>query len=82
MSQKIAVIAIVVENPETVESLNQTLHEYSQYIIGRMGLPYREKKISLISVAVDAPEDVITKGQKKLSALEGETVSVATAKEN
>jgi len=82
MSQKIAVIAIVVENPETVESLNQTLHEYSQYIIGRMGLPYREKKISLISVAVDAPEDVITKVQEKLSALDGVTVSVATAKEN
>lgn len=82
MSQKIAVIAIVVENPETVEALNQTLHEYSQYIIGRMGLPYREKKISLISVAIDAPEDIIAKVQDELSALDGVTVSVATAKEN
>ena len=80
MSQKIAVIAIVVENPETVEALNQTLHEYSQYIIGRMGLPYREKKISLISVAVDAPMDEISALAGRIGNLEG--VSCKTAYSN
>ena len=52
---RIAVIGIIVEEPQEVEKLNQLLHEYGSYIIGRMGIPYRERKIHVISIAMDAP---------------------------
>ena len=55
---RIAMIGIVVENPESVDTLNYILHDYRQYIIGRMGIPYREKGISIISVAIDANNDI------------------------
>jgi putative iron-only hydrogenase system regulator len=60
METRVAVIGIIVENSESVEKLNNILHEYSSYIIGRMGIPYREKKISVISIAIDAPQDIIS----------------------
>ena len=56
---RIAVIGIIVEEPQEVEKLNQLLHEYGSYIIGRMGIPYRERKIHVISIAMDAPQDTI-----------------------
>lgn len=77
---RIAVIAVVVENPASVRELNEILHEYSQHIIGRMGLPYREKKLSLISLAVDAPETVILDLAGRLTALDGVTAETAWAK--
>ena len=77
---RIAVIAVVVENPASVRELNDILHEYSQHIIGRMGLPYREKKLSLISLAVDAPEAVILDLAGRLTALDGVTAETAWAK--
>ena len=77
---RIAVIAVVVENPASVRELNEVLHEYSQHIIGRMGLPYREKKLSLISLAVDAPEAVILDLAGRLTALDGVTAETAWAK--
>ncbi|MBQ1320133.1 MAG: iron-only hydrogenase system regulator [Solobacterium sp.] len=77
---RIAVIAIVVENPASVRELNEILHTFSAHIIGRMGLPYREKKLSLISVAVDAPEAVILDLAGKLAALDGVTAETAWAK--
>ena len=77
---RIAVIAVVVENPAYVRELNEILHEYSQHIIGRMGLPYREKKLSLISLAVDAPETVILDLAGRLTALDGVTAETAWAK--
>ncbi|MBR2830292.1 MAG: iron-only hydrogenase system regulator [Solobacterium sp.] len=77
---RIAVIAVVVENPASVRELNDILHEYSQHIIGRMGLPYREKKLSLISLAVDAPETVILDLAGRLTALDGVTAETAWAK--
>ena len=55
METRIAVIGIVVELETSVEALNEILHEYREYIIGRMGIPYRQKKLSIISIAVDAP---------------------------
>ena len=67
METRIAVVGIVVEAEESVEVLNEILHEYRQYIIGRMRLPYHEKKISVISSAVDAPQSII-------SALSGKVV--------
>lgn len=80
MENRVAIIGIIVENLSSAEALNAILHEYSAYIIGRMGIPYREKKISIISVAVDAPEDVISAMAGKVGRLEG--VSAKTAYSN
>ena len=60
METRIALIGVIVENREVVEQLNHILHEYGGYIVGRMGIPYRERKVNIISVAVDAPQDVIS----------------------
>jgi len=74
---RLAVMAIVVEDRESVTALNGLLHEYGEYIIGRMGFPYRERKISLISIALDAPQTVISAFAGKIGNLQG--VSVRTA---
>ena len=71
METKVALIGIVVENSDSVMKLNTLLHEYSAYIIGRMGLPYHKKDISIISVALDAPQDTINALSGKLGKLEG-----------
>ena len=60
METRVAVISIIVENNETVEKLNSILHDYGNFIIGRMGIPYRQKNINIISIAVDAPQNVIS----------------------
>ena len=77
MATRVAVMSIIVENPESVEKLNQILHENGPYIIGRMGIPYREKKINIISIALDAPQDTISAMSGKIGNLPG--VSVKTA---
>ena len=77
MATRVAVMSIIVENPDSVEKLNQLLHENGQYIIGRMGIPYRQKKINIISIALDAPQDVISAMSGKIGNLPG--VSVKTA---
>ncbi len=77
METRIALIAVIVENPDSVEALNAILHQYSEYIIGRMGLPYRKCNVSILSVAVDAPQDVISTLSGKIGKLDG--VSVKTA---
>jgi putative iron-only hydrogenase system regulator len=76
MESKAAIIAIIVENPDSVESLNGILHEYAQYIIGRMGLPYPQKNINIISVAIDAPHDTISALSGKIGRLEGVSAKV------
>lgn len=68
---RIAIIAIVVEKPDYVEQLNKILHNYGEYIIGRMGLPYHKRNISLISVAIDAPNDIISSLSGKIGMLDG-----------
>ncbi len=73
MDTRVAIIAIVVEDDSNIESLNHILHEYSDAVIGRMGIPYRTKKISLISVAVDAPMNVISAMSGKIGMLKGIT---------
>lgn len=80
MTNRVAVLAIVVENKESVFALNQILHESADYIIGRMGIPYREKKINVISIALDAPEEVINAVCGKIGRLDG--VSSKTAYSN
>ena len=77
METRVAVMSIIVEKSETVEPLNQLLHEYRDYIIGRMGIPYRAKNISIISIAIDAPQDSISTLAGKVGNLPG--VSVKTA---
>ena len=70
-------MSIIVENPDSVERLNSILHEYGEYIIGRMGIPYRKRKISIISIALDAPQNAISALAGKVGSLGG--VSVKTA---
>ena len=77
METRIAVMGIIVENIDSVEKLNLLLHEYRAYIIGRMGIPYKDKGISIVSVAVDAPQDVISTMSGKIGNLAG--ISVKTA---
>jgi len=77
---RIAVIAIVVDNPDCVAEMNEVLHEYASSIIGRMGIPYHQKGISLISVAVDAPSDVISALTGRLGNIDGLNVKTAYSK--
>lgn len=77
---KLAVIAIVVEREESVRELNDLLHSCSNYIIGRMGIPHRERGVSLISVAMDAPADVISALSGKLGRITGVSAKVAYSK--
>lgn len=77
METRVAVISIIVENGDMVETLNALLHEYSEYIIGRMGIPYRKRGVSIIAVALDAPQNTISTLSGKLGSLPG--ISVKTA---
>ncbi len=80
MDTRVAIIGIIVERPEAVEAMNSILHEYGKYIIGRMGIPYREKGLSVISIAVDAPQDIISALSGKIGKLAA--VSAKTAYSN
>lgn len=71
METRVAILSFIVENPDSVEPLNQLLHEYREYIIGRMGLPYKEKNISIICVAMDAPQDIISTLSGNVGRLNG-----------
>lgn len=77
METRVAVMSIIVEKGETVEKLNSVLHDYGEFIIGRMGIPYREKNINIISIAIDAPQDTIAALSGKIGRLDG--ISVKTA---
>ena len=80
METRVAVISIIVTQPDKVEMLNDLLHEYSAYIIGRMGIPYKEKGISIISIAIDAPMDKINSLTGALGRLDGINAKVTYAK--
>ena len=77
METRVAVMSIIVENQDAVEKLNAILHEYGEYIIGRMGIPYRKRRINIISIALDAPQNTISSLAGKIGTLSG--VSVKTA---
>ena len=77
METRVAVISIIIENAESVQTMNDILHQYSEYIIGRMGIPYRAKGVNIISIAIDAPQDKISALSGKIGKLPG--VSVKTA---
>lgn len=71
MNTRIAIIGIIVEEKESIEALNILLSQFSEYILGRMGLPYAQKKISVISIVIDAPADVISALSGKIGMLPG-----------
>ncbi len=77
METRVAVMSIIVEKSDTVEQLNSILHDYGSYIIGRMGIPYRERNVNIISIAIDAPQNLISALSGKIGKLDG--VSVKTA---
>jgi putative iron-only hydrogenase system regulator len=77
METRVAVMGIIVEDTSSVAQLNGLLHEYAPYIIGRMGIPYRERGISVISVALDAPQDEISALAGKVGNLDGVSAKVA-----
>ena len=80
MDSKIAVVAIIVHDVEAVERINSLLHDYSLYIIGRQGIPYREKGVNVISVVMDAPIEVINGLSGKLGMVKGVNSKVLMAK--
>lgn len=80
MDTRVALIGIVVENPDSVMSLNTLLHEYGAYIVGRMGIPYHKRNIGIISVAVDAPQDIISALAGKLGRLDGVSTKTVYSK--
>lgn len=77
METRVAVMSVIVEDMESAEMLNSILHEYGEYIIGRMGIPYRKRGVSIISIALDAPQNTISALSGKVGRLPG--VSVKTA---
>ena len=77
---RVAVMGIIVEDTDSTEALNAILHEYGNYIIGRMGVPYREKNINIVSIALDAPQDTISAMSGRIGKLSG--ISVKTAYSN
>lgn len=80
METRVAVISIIVEDLDSAGGVNDLLHKYNQYIIGRMGIPYKEKGISIISVAIDAPQDVINSLAGCLGKLDGITAKATYSK--
>lgn len=71
MQNRVAIIGIIVQNKNSVEYLNQILSGYGEYIIGRMGVPYHKKEVNIISIAIDAPQDIINTLSGKIGRLEG-----------
>ncbi|MDF2802322.1 MAG: iron-only hydrogenase system regulator [Anaerocolumna sp.] len=80
METRIALIGIIVENTEMVDTINQLLHEYGEYIIGRMGIPYKVKKLNIISIVIDADNNIISSLSGKLGMLEGISVKTVYSK--
>ena len=79
METRVALIGIIVDEPDSVAPLNELLHEYRQYIIGRMGLPYQAKGMNIISIAIDAPQDLTSEISGKIGRLDGVTVKTTYA---
>lgn len=80
MENRIALLGIIVEDKEITDRINDILHEYADSIVGRMGIPYRERGISIISVVLDAPESTVSALSGKLGMLEGVSVKAVYSK--
>lgn len=79
METRVAIIGIIVENMDSVKVLNDILHEYGEYIIGRLGIPYPKKRVNVITVVVDAKQDVINALSGKIGRLDGITVKTISS---
>ena len=82
MEKRAAVLAIIVQDMDSVAALNELLHQYGSYIICRMGVPYRERNVSIISVALDAPANIISALSGKVGRLKGVTAKTVYAPES
>ncbi len=80
MENKIAILGIIVEDKASVKPVNELLHQYSQYIIGRMGIPYEKKQVNVISVVLDAPDKIISALSGKIGKLSGISVKAMMTK--
>ena len=80
MESRVSVISIMVKDEEAAGAVNELLHEYRQYVVGRMGIPYRERGISIISVVLDAPGDAVSSLSGKLGMIAGVSAKTLTAK--
>lgn len=80
METRVAIMGIIVENTASVEMLNGILHDYREFIVGRMGIPYHQKNINILSIALDAPQDTISSLAGKIGNLEGISVKTAYSK--
>lgn len=80
MENKLSVLSIIVENLESTSAINDLLHRYGKYIVGRMGIPYKEKEVSIICVVIDAPADITSSLSGKLGMLPGVTAKTVTSK--
>ena len=79
-NSRITLLGIIVENPDSTEAINQLLHENGNYIVGRMGIPYRSRNVSIISIVLDAPQDVTSALSGKLGMLPGVSVKAVYSK--
>ncbi|MBE5753727.1 MAG: iron-only hydrogenase system regulator [Clostridiales bacterium] len=80
METKIAVVAIIVSDKNAVSRINELLHNFGEHIIGRLGLPYKEKNVNVISVVMDAPQEIINSMSGKLGMIDGVSSKVLTTK--
>ena len=80
METRVAVVSIILENSQSVNEVNKLISDYSDYVVGRMGIPYKNRGISIISVVIDSPQDVISTFSGKLGKLEGVSAKTAYSK--
>lgn len=80
METRVAILSIIVEDTESTEELNRIIHDYSRYVVGRMGIPYRERGINIISLVLDAPQNEISTLSGRIGRLKGVTSKTAYAK--
>ena len=80
MDRRIATLGIIVENTDSVERVNELLHEYREFIVGRMGMPYRERGISVISVVMDADTNTVSALSGKLGMTPGVSAKAVYSK--
>ena len=80
MERRIAIVSMILKKPEAVPQLNAILHDYQDCIIGRMGIPYKKRGISIISIVMDSPQDIISTFSGKLGKLEGVSAKTAYSK--
>lgn len=80
MDNRVSVVSIIIKDEEAAGAVNELLHEFRQYIVGRMGIPYRQREVSIISVVLDAPSDATSALSGKLGMIEGVSAKTLTAK--